>query len=398
MSANSTEQWVRAGWLIDGQGGPKRMDALIHVRDDTVLSIQTFSQGQTVTLDLSQATVLPALMDAHVHLAFSSRGGPRRCRGRSRISPDQVRTTILRRLSQYWECGVAAVRDGGDRNGDLLACRQQGFLAAAPPVTVACSGWAWHAPGRYGAMIGRAAADGRSMVAAMEEGLQEIDHLKLLQSGINSLDRFGFQGGPQFSSEDLGATVKVAHAAGKPVMVHANGERAVRMAIDAGCDSIEHGYFMGPDNLARMAAKGIAWVPTVVPMAVLAKASGISPAQRDTAGRTLEHQLAQIGRAHGLGVSIALGTDAGSPGVAHGHSVRRELEWFMAAGMSIEAAVRSAGLNAARLMGLAGRGALRPGWRADFIVVPGPPDDLPASMAAIHAICIAGRWASPITL
>lgn len=392
MSDTRADQWIRVGRLIDGQGGPLCEDAVIGVRDGGVHSILPAHRDQAVTLDFSHATVLPALMDAHVHLTFSGSGDAGTRAGQLNPSPEQSRAAIGRHLRDHWQCGVAAVRDGGDRRGDLLDCRQQGRLPPDPPVTVACPGWAWHAPGRYGAMIGRTPSDGLTLTEAAMARLDGIDHLKLIQSGLNSLDRFGYQGGPQFSQDDLRAVARAAQAAGKPVMVHANGETAVRMAVEAGCDSIEHGYFMGPDNLRRMADNGVVWVPTALPMAVLARDPGLSAMQQDTAKRTLDHQLEQIRQARGLGVTIALGTDAGGRGVEHGRSVRQELKLFLTAGLGLEEAVRCASLNVAQLMGLAGRGALRPGWRADFIVVPGSPNHLPENLAAIQAICLAGRW------
>jgi imidazolonepropionase-like amidohydrolase len=291
---------------------------------------------------------------------------------------------------------VAAVRDGGDRRGDVGRYRQLKD-GSAPPVHIAATCWAWHASGRYGSMIGQAPSDGLSAEQAVAMHLSGCDHLKIIQSGLNSLDRFGYQGRPQFAAEDLQAMVKTAHDAGLPVMVHANGEPAVRMAVEAGCDSIEHGYFMGADNLKRMADRGTCWVPTAIPMAALAEAPGLCADQRDVARRTLDVQMAQIRQAHEWGVIMALGTDAGSQGVDHGLAVKQELALLMSAGLDVGQAVRCATANGARLLGLTGRGGLLPGGRADFIAVPGPPENLPHSLADITAICLDGRWYDPVS-
>ena len=115
-------------------------------------------------------------------------------------------------------------------------------------------------------------------------------------------------------------------------------------------------------------------------MAALSHAPGLSSTQRDIAHRTVDHQLDQIQKARTYGVTIALGTDAGSQGVDHGIAVREELKLLMRAGLAIEAAVQCATGIAARLMGLKMRGCLSEGCRADYIVAPGPPEALPDSL------------------
>jgi len=397
MSDQAAQSTIRIGWLIDGQGGPVRNDVVMAVRDGRVVSITPSAQQAFVTLDLSHATVLPALMDAHVHLTWSGTSDPGRRAAQLNPTPKQAAAAIGRHMRAHWQCGVVAVRDGGDRRGDARHYQHNGAAGGPdPPLSVKVPGWAWHSPGRYGAMLGRTPTHGMPLAEAVAAQLNHMDHVKVLQSGINSLDRFGHQGGPQFSEEALRAVVRLAHGAQKPVMAHANGPTAVRMAIESGCDSIEHGYFMGEDNLRRLADKGAVWVPTAIPMAALAASDDLNALQQDVARRTLDHQLEQIHKAHSLGVMIALGTDAGGQGVDHGTAVRRELGLLMAAGLGLAQAVRCASLNAAQLMRLAGRGALIPGWSADFIVVPGSPDALPETLQTVQAICLAGRWFDPM--
>ncbi len=350
-SAPQTAQWVRAGWLIDGEGGPVRENMMIEICAERIGRIVPFHPGQALALDLAHATVLPALMDAHVHLTFSGTTDTAARNAQLKPSFEQAEKAIVGHLIDHWKCGVIAVRDGGDRQGALLACKKHRQLLTELPLEVSCTCWAWHAQGRYGTMIGQAPPAGMTLSAAIAAYLEGADHIKLIHSGLNSLENFGRQTRPQFSAEELQAAVRTAHDGHRPVMVHANGEEAVRMAIDAGCDSIEHGYFMGLDNLHRMAGRGIFWVPTAVPMAALVQAPGLTRAQREVARRTLAHQIGQIQKAREIGVAIVLGTDAGSQGVDHGQAVRTELELLMAAGCTLEEAVRCASRDAARLMG-----------------------------------------------
>ncbi len=387
---------IRAGWLVDGLGGPPQSHQLVTIDKGFIQSITPdhSAGGQKNNfVDLSHATILPALMDAHVHLAFSGTLDAAKRKAQLKALPQEIPGAIEKNLGQHLKNGIVAVRDAGDRHGAVLDAKQQRHAVGELTPHVAATCWAWHAQGRYGRMIGRTPNQGENLYDALEKGLGHSDHIKLLNSGINSLNRYGHQTPPQFSEAQLRDVARMAGPKGLPVMVHANGEAAVRTAVEAGCDSIEHGYFMGVDNLKRMADTQTFWVPTVVPMAALTQNDLVSPGQADVARRTLDHQLAQIAKALQWEVTIALGTDAGSMGVDHGLAVRQELQMLMTAGLPVTKAIGCATLNAARLMRLEKCGALLPGWHADFLVVPGGPEELPESLDNIEAMCIKGRWA-----
>ena len=331
-------------------------------------------------------------MDAHVHLAFSGSVDGTIRTAQLKQSPAEARRAVREHLAAQWRHGVVTVRDGGERLGAVLACKRDGDLPVDAPVTVKACGYAWHAVGGYGRMLGKSLPRGKTPDEALSPQIETIDHLKVIQSGINSIDRFGHAGGlPQFSAQSLNAMVAVAHRADRPVMVHANGEEPVRLAIEAGCDSIEHGYFMGEDNLRRMADRRVCWVPTVVPMAVLSEADNLTGVQKDVARRTVEHQLNQIRKALELGVVIALGTDVGGQGVDHGAAVGKELSLLRFAGMRMEQAVQSATINVARLLRLERCGELRPGCRADFIVVEAAVDGLIEGLAGQNSLWVGGQ-------
>jgi imidazolonepropionase-like amidohydrolase len=141
-----------------------------------------------------------------------------------------------------------------------------------------------------------------------------VDHVKIINSGLNSLCCFGKETSPQFDSKDLAETAERVHRLGLKLMVHANGELPVKMAIEAGCDSIEHGFFMGRENLMRMAERGTFWVPTAFTMAACARMSDPGSTQSEVAGRNLEHQLEQL-RAGGMWRSNSPGHGCGEVGV-----------------------------------------------------------------------------------
>lgn len=383
---------VHAGWLIDGSGGPARANVRLQVADGVIRrieSLEAFSPpGMPAEgdVDLSRCTVIPGLIDSHVHLTMS--GDPDDVlRTRLREAPfETVRGMILENLQAHLRHGVVAVRDGGGARGNALRfARASRPHSARPAVRIRTAGRAWHRAGRYGGLIGRPPAAGLDLAQAIRKDPAAPDHVKIVNSGLNSLTEFGRQTASQFDPGELAAAVQAARGKGCPVMVHANGEAPVCEAVLAGCRSVEHGFFMGSDNLARMAEMGVTWVPTAVTMqayAAIFERTGRNP---DIARRTLDHQLDQIARARSAGVALALGTDAGSPGVHHGAAVIAEMKLLIQAGFTLEEAIRCAGVNGAALNG--GReGLLTPGRPATFVVVPGAPGGLPESLASVRAV------------
>ena len=175
-------------------------------------------------------------------------------------------------------------------------------------------------------------------------------------------------------------------------MVHANGEIPVRSAIEAGCDSIEHGFFMGRRNLELMAEKEIFWVPTVYTMKACVQNADYyrSTIDKKVAGRNLAHQLEQLALARELGVKVALGTDSGSIGVLHGESMVEEMKLFIQAGFSLSETICCATTHGASLLGLEELGSLEPGKPAHFLAARGTPAQLPRKLGYLENIYLDG--------
>ena len=218
------------------------------------------------------------------------------------------------------------------------------------------------------------------------------DHLKVVNSGLNSLIRFGRETPPQFAAEELKAAVTAGNRRDLKTMVHANGRLPVDLALKAGCHSLEHGFFMGRENLERMAEFQTTWVPTAFTMQAYAEELDPSSREAQTARKNLDHQLEQIGLAGRLGVPMAVGTDCGSLGVHHGQALREEMRMLMLAGLSLERAVQAASFNGACLLGLEQElGRLLPGLPASFIAVEAGPSSLPDSLASLQGIFLRGN-------
>jgi imidazolonepropionase-like amidohydrolase len=214
---------------------------------------------------------------------------------------------------------------------------------------------------------------------------------------LNSLVDFGKETSPQFSQEDLRKAVLCAHHRGLKVMVHANGRNPVSDAIEAGCDSIEHGFFMGRENLKRLAGKQITWVPTAFTMEAYSRMFPRGSRESEVARKNLDHQIEQIRLARDFGVRMAVGTDAGSLGVHHGEAVREEIEFLVVAGLGLDEAVQCATSKGAALLGLEDRaGRLVLGSPATFLAVRAEPERLLKALGSPEKIYLKGVPIPPI--
>jgi imidazolonepropionase-like amidohydrolase len=391
------------GWLLDGSGADARRDVVLTVADGRIEGIFPAAEGfkGLAPVDWRSFTVLPPLADAHVHLFLSGRGDSDLRRRQLDPEPEEIFRHMEARIRRHRRRGVLAVRDGGDHGALALALRHRYAAQKRAGFVLRAAGHAWHRAGRYGGTFGRGLAENRCLAEAVAADGRGIDQVKIINSGINSLTDFGRQTPPQFDPDDLKAAVAEAHRRGLPVMVHANGKQPVAEALAAGCDSIEHGFFMGEANMGRMAAQGTVWVPTAGTMVGCLDVLAAGSPEADGARRLLDHQVAQLARARELGVPVAAGTDAGSPGVRHGRAMAVELALMTAGGYSFGETVRCAAANGARLLALERPGALRPGAPADFFAVAGPPEALWQSLEQVRAVYCngspvdGGGWMAP---
>jgi imidazolonepropionase-like amidohydrolase len=378
---------IRAGWLIDGSGSPCKKDVLIEIRNGLICGIDKANEiSHNNFIDLSSCTAIPCLTDCHTHLAWSGTDKTGR-RDQFDTGFPEAEKIIKYNLDKYLANGISAVRDGGDRNGHALKFKTE--LHNDSRIRICSAGLALYKPGRYGSIIGAEVNDSRDIIKRIREA-RGIDHIKIVNSGLNSLTRFGDQTEPQFEKDELDIIVQTAKSIGLPVMVHANGEIPVRTAIEAGCTSIEHGFFMGRDNLKRMADNGTFWVPTAVTMKAYSENLDPNSTGSETAARNLDHQLEQISLAKDYSVRLALGTDSGSLGVDHGISVSDELALIVKAGYSISEALECATQRAAMLLNIFDSGRIVPGMKADLIAVSGDPDHLLDGLKSIECIYING--------
>ena len=218
-------------------------------------------------------------------------------------------------LSAYRDAGVTYCRVGGDNLRVSEAARE---LAGEYGVRLVTPCFAIHKRGCYGQMVGLpwdTLSDYRALIRELK--LRRADFVKIMISGIISYDTFGlvFGGGPE--PEEIRELIRIAHGEGFAVMAHGNTPQAVLPALEAGVDSIEHGFFLNEECLAGMAETGAVWVPTHATAAVLL---GQPDHDQQVIKQIVASQGDSIRRAAELGVTIGCGSDAGARLLPHGQA------------------------------------------------------------------------------
>jgi imidazolonepropionase-like amidohydrolase len=327
-------------------------------------------------LDRPGATVLPGLIDAHVHLLADS--GPGALDRLADFAPEDCDRVIEDNLRVSLSCGVTSVRDLGDRNYAVLDWRSRHRGVAAP--TIVASGPPITTPaGHCWAMGGEAAGPAALRAAVHHRAEHGADLVKIMASGGAMTAGTSMTQG-QYGVDDLRTVVAEALAVGLAVTAHAHPLAVIRDAVAAGVDGIEHCTFLtdsgidfAPDVVAMLAERQIVVCPTL----------GSTPGARRPpqlmelirrSGLTWEGRYQQIAAMGDAGVRLVSGTDGGiNPGKPHG-ILAEALVQLVAGGMTPACALASATSVAADVCGLGHRkGSIHPGHDADLLVIAGDP-------------------------
>ena len=380
---------IRAGALFDGCSATLLTDPLLLVDGATIRAVDRAVEpppGAEI-VELGGATLLPGLIDTHVHLAFDASADP--VAGLAGRDDDAALAAMTAAGRAALLGGVTTVRDLGDRA--YLSLRLRGrddlptIVAAGPPVTTPA--------GHCHFLGGGVECEADAIRGAVRERAERgVDVIKVMASG-GTMTPGTRQEQTQFTPEVLRAAVEEAHRLGLPVTAHAHGTAAIRNALDAGADGMEHVSFWSADGvdepgdlIGRIAGSGVVVGATVgvypAPGAVPPPAVAIRMPQ----------MIANTRRLREAGARMALGTDAGIAPIKP-HDVLRYALAQVTAQLAIAPAevLRLATSTAAAVCGLADRkGRLAPGFDADILAVDGDPLADPAAVHRIRAVFTRG--------
>ncbi|MDI1335369.1 MAG: amidohydrolase family protein [Lacunisphaera sp.] len=401
---------VYAGSLIDGRADTLRKAVTITVDGDRITGLAdgyTVSVAGDTVIDLKAATVMPGLMDMHVHLT-SEQSGQAGYAERFYLNPADValrstvyaKRTLLAGFTTVRDCGASdklnlALRDAiakgwvdGPRiyaagsvgtTGSHVGDGTNGLNTQLQEVLAPTNTAVGNGPDQLRAIVRQRYKDGADFIKVSSTG------------GVLSLAKSGQA--PLYTEEELAAVVSTAKDYGLRVASHAHGDEGMQRAIRAGVWSIEHGTFMSDETIALMKAKGTWYVATISAgrfVAEKSKLDGYFPTiVRPKAAAIGPLIQATFARAYTAGVKIAFGTDQGV--APHGDNAK-EFIYMVEAGMPPMKAIQAATLNAAQLLEMEKElGTVEPGKFADLVAVPGDPLADISLMTKVSFVMKAGK-------
>jgi len=381
----SSRVMVHAGKLLDVRSGKTLADQAIVIEAGKIVSVSPFSQAKRASgdrlIDLSAATVLPGLTDAHTHLTGNPQDAGPQALG---ISLPRATLTGARNARITLEAGFTTVRNVGAEGYSDVALRDAidagdvpgpRMLVSGPPLGITGG----HCDENFLPFDFHYSAEG---VADGVEGVQHkvretikygADLIKICATG-GVLSHGDNPQASQYTLEEMKAIVADAHRLGRKVAAHAHGAQGILWASQAGVDSIEHGSYIDDAAIAEMKKDGTYLVPTLyladwflehaeqvhVPPEMIAKGRTVMAAAR----KNVAHAFAS-------GVKVAFGTDAAV--YPHGLNAH-EFAVMVKLGMSPLQSIQAATINAADLLGWSDKiGGLEPGKWGDIIAVDGDP-------------------------
>ena len=331
-------------------------------------------------IDLRGRTVLPGLIDAHVHLSSeqsrSPEFGPRpQLKGEPPRPRELGYFVLARAVRALLQRGITTVRDVGSYDDEALTVRQAIELGLLEGPRVLSCGRIVSATAPGGRIFGTMyrEADGvDDMRRAVREQIRRgADFIKVMATGARSvLDEDPEPA--QLTRPELQAVIEEAHRMGRRVAAHAEGIGGARLAVEEGVDTIEHGLSLHrePQLLERMAERGMVLVPTLTTFHDLAErfTGAFAPKLVEQAKRQLEEAYSTLKAAARIGVPLAMGHDSGPPG-----DDAIELVRMVQGGLSPLQAISAGTSGSARALGIDEIGTIKAGNLADLLVVDGNP-------------------------
>lgn len=395
---------IHAGSVIADPEGDPSGPATVTVTDGRIVSItagHNVAPAGAEVVNLRTKTVLPGLVDLHVHLT----GDPGGDFWREAVDPDEWGVVVGAKNARITaKAGFTTVREAGSAQHTAFALRrgtEEGLIpgprivAAGPPLSIV---------GGHGDVSGfrpeinAILTPGYTCTGAVEcaervrrASQNGADVIKITATG-GVLSQQGRGLGAHFTSEEMKSIVDTAHSLGLKVMAHAHGARGIEAAARAGIDTVEHSTFIDERAADAMKANGTVLVPTLMAFRGVTERLGkgiYTPTVETKIEEVSETAQVFMGKAYRWGVPIAFGTDAGV--FDHGRNAE-EFALMVAQGMTNREALASATTVAAKVLEMDGQiGRLAPGYSADIIAVDGNPLADVSVLESVGWVMVRGR-------
>lgn len=344
------------GWF-DGERHQSRPASFL-VKEGRIAEISEGDQFQSLVKGgrpaLRGGFLMPGLVDAHAHLFLDGASTDGKLRSAHlKQSLEDLTEAARRSARQALACGVTLVRDAGDRHGINNRIRDEARHADDLP-RVRSGGLGVKRPKRYGAFMAADVDNAEAIKESVARLAVQNDEIKLILTGIIDFDAGAVTDEPQFDLDSTRLVVETAKAHGRQTFAHCSGEKGLAIAARAGIGSIEHGFFMNRETLSIMRDNQVAWTPTFCPVHFQwAKPEAVGWASQtvDNLRRILDDHAEHLRLADEMGVTLLMGTDAGSMGVEHGHALFEEIDRYLEAGLSLEKTLQAATSTARRHFG-----------------------------------------------
>lgn len=376
---------IHCGNLIDGKSNEVQAQMTLVVEGNKIVSVQkgfTSPAAGEKLIDLSKKTVMPGLMDMHVHLESETNKDQNLQRFTSNEADVAFRSTVFAKRTLM--AGFTTVRDlgGSGVNISLRNAINQGLVVGPRVVTagksIATTGGHADPTNGYRKDLMGDPGPKEGVINSPEDARQAVrqrykdgaDMIKITATGgVLSIAKDG--SGPQFTDEELKAIIETAKDYGMHTAAHAHGAEGMKRAVLAGITTIEHGTKMTPEVMDLMKQKGTYYVPTITAgkfVAEKAKEPGYYHPLVVPKALEIGPQIQKtFGEAYKRGVKIAFGTDAGV--FPHGEN-GKEFIYMVEAGMPAMEAIKSATVVPAGILGMSDKlGTLEAGKLADIVAV-----------------------------
>ena len=380
---------VRAAWLFDGTSATLMPQPAVVVEGEKIAAVESGVEppGDAEVVDLGDATLLPGLVDTHVHLVLDATGDPvASLAGRDDEQAVAAMNDTARIAARG---GVTTVRDLGDR--DYLSLRLAGqpglptVVAAGPPITTR---------GGHCHFLGGVADPGPEgmRTAVREHAERGVDVIKIMASG-GFLTPGTREDQSQFSVDELRAAIEEAHRHGLPVTAHVHGTDAIVDSIAAGIDGLEHASFMTADGIEDAPDAVVAEI--VERRIAIGATAGFAPSDTELdpdAARHIPGIISNMVHLMHAGAVLVPGTDAGVHPTKPHDAVRYGVEQLVQLGMPPLQGLMSATSVGAEVCGLGHRkGRLAPGYDADILAIHGNPLNDTSSLHNIVDVWVRGN-------